>query len=53
MIYANPALLQTIRGIERAIRRNVPDFSADNFVGGSSIGRLYADPTLRWPGWPA
>ena len=43
VIYANPALLKTIRGIESEIRRNVPDFSADNFVG-SSIGRLYADP---------
>ena len=43
VIYANPALLKTIRGIEDQIRLHAPGFSADNFVG-SSIGRLYPDP---------
>ncbi len=43
VIYANPALLKTIRGIEGEIRKDAPGFSVDTFVG-SSIGRLYADP---------
>lgn len=42
VIYANPALLKTIRSIEDQIRLHAPGFSADNFVG-SSIGRLYPD----------
>jgi len=43
VIYANPALLKTIRGIEDEIRKGAPGFRADTFVG-SSIGQLYADP---------
>ncbi len=43
VIYANPALLKTIRAIEAEIRKDAPGFSVDTFVG-SSIGRLYADP---------
>ena len=43
VIYANPALLKTIRSIEAEIRKDAPGFSTDTFVG-SSIGRLYADP---------
>ncbi|MBL8453354.1 MAG: Cache 3/Cache 2 fusion domain-containing protein, partial [Zoogloea sp.] len=43
VIYANPALLKTIRSIEAEIRKDAPGFSVDTFVG-SSIGRLYADP---------
>uniref|UniRef100_UPI0035AFA95C PAS domain S-box protein n=1 Tax=Zoogloea sp. TaxID=49181 RepID=UPI0035AFA95C len=42
VIYANPALLKTIRGIEDRIREHSPTFSADTFVG-SSIGLLYPD----------
>ncbi|WP_305847109.1 Cache 3/Cache 2 fusion domain-containing protein [Zoogloea sp. LCSB751] len=42
VIYANPALLKTIRGIEGVISKSVPDFRADSFVG-SDITRLYAD----------
>jgi methyl-accepting chemotaxis protein len=43
VIYANPALLRTIRSIESVIRNQAPDFSTDRFVG-SSIGQLYPDP---------
>ncbi len=43
VIYANMALLKTIRAIESEIKKDAPGFSADSFVG-SSIGRLYADP---------
>ena len=43
VMYANPALLKTIRSIEAEIRKHAPGFSTDTFVG-SSIGRLYADP---------
>ncbi|WP_300434279.1 Cache 3/Cache 2 fusion domain-containing protein [Zoogloea sp.] len=43
VIYANPALLKTIRAIESEICKDAPGFSVNTFVG-SSIGRLYADP---------
>ncbi|MDD3354052.1 methyl-accepting chemotaxis protein [Zoogloea sp.] len=43
VIYANPALLKTIQGIEGEIAKTTPGFTAASFVG-SSIGRLYADP---------
>ncbi|PTD95290.1 methyl-accepting chemotaxis protein [Pseudothauera lacus] len=43
VIYANPALMRTLRRVEAEIRRDVADFSADSFVG-SNIGRLYPDP---------
>ena len=35
MIYANPALLEDDPRHRGQIRRNAPDFSADNFVGSS------------------
>lgn len=44
VIYANPALVKTIRGIEGEICKSVPGFRADSFVG-SDITRLYADPS--------
>ncbi len=43
VLYANPALLKTIAGIEDRIREYAPGFSASSFVG-SSIGVLYPDP---------
>ncbi|WP_374247400.1 methyl-accepting chemotaxis protein, partial [Zoogloea sp.] len=43
VLYANPALLKTIAGIEDRIREHAPGFSAGTFVG-SSIGALYPDP---------
>ena len=43
VIYANPALLATIRRIEDRIREHAPGFTTETFVG-SSIGRLYPDP---------
>ncbi|MBT9496745.1 MAG: PAS domain S-box protein [Zoogloea sp.] len=43
VLYANPALLKTIRRIEGVIRNHAPGFSTDSFVG-SSIGQLYPDP---------
>ena len=43
VIYANTALLKTLRAIDGEIRKTAPGFSTDTFVG-SSIGRLYADP---------
>jgi methyl-accepting chemotaxis protein len=43
VIYANHALMRTLRRIEADIRRERPAFAAERFVG-SSIGELYADP---------
>jgi len=43
VMYANPALLKTIRSIEAEIRKHAPGFSTDSFIG-NSIGRLYPDP---------
>ncbi len=43
VLYANPALLKTIAGIEDRIREYAPGFSTNTFIG-SSIGALYPDP---------
>ncbi|HNA66600.1 MAG TPA: Cache 3/Cache 2 fusion domain-containing protein [Zoogloea sp.] len=43
VIYANMALMKTVRAIEAEIRQHAPGFRADTFVG-SSIGLLYPDP---------
>ncbi|MDO8787763.1 MAG: methyl-accepting chemotaxis protein [Sulfuritalea sp.] len=43
VIYANPALIDTLRRIEPNLKAQNPTFSVDGFVG-SSIGNLYADP---------
>ena len=43
VFYANKALLETLRHTEQAIRKTVPGFSADGFIG-SSIGVFYPDP---------
>ena len=43
VIYANPALLRTLRRVEAEIRRDLPGFDASRFVG-SNIGELYPDP---------
>lgn len=43
ILYANPAFLQTLRGIEAPLRSKRPDFSVDRFIGGS-IGVLYDNP---------
>ncbi len=43
VIYANQAMLETLRQIETSIRSYAPEFSAERFVG-SSIGQLYPDP---------
>jgi methyl-accepting chemotaxis protein len=42
VVFANRSLLDTLRRTEAAIRRDVPGFSAERFVG-SSIGDLYPD----------
>jgi methyl-accepting chemotaxis protein len=41
--YANKTLLDTLRRHEGAIRKDIPAFSADRFIG-SSIGAFYPDP---------
>jgi methyl-accepting chemotaxis protein len=43
VFYANTALMETLRRTEKAIRKTIPDFAADRFVG-SSIGVFYPDP---------
>jgi methyl-accepting chemotaxis protein len=43
VIYANRALIETLRRIEPTLKAQNPNFSVDGFVG-SSIGTLYADP---------
>ncbi|MEW5788751.1 MAG: cache domain-containing protein, partial [Pseudomonadota bacterium] len=43
VFYANHALLDTLRRTEAAIRKTIPEFSADRFIG-SSIGVFYPDP---------
>ena len=43
VIYANRALLDTLRRIEPVLKAQNPAFGIDSFVG-SSIGTLYADP---------
>ncbi|TXT20014.1 MAG: methyl-accepting chemotaxis protein, partial [bacterium] len=43
VFYANKALLATLRRTEVAIRKSIPSFSADRFIG-SSIGVFYPDP---------
>ena len=43
VIYANKALIETLRRIEPVLKSQNPLFSIDSFVG-SSIGNLYADP---------
>jgi methyl-accepting chemotaxis protein len=43
VVFANRALMETLRRTEAAIREQVPGFTAEGFVG-SSIGDLYADP---------
>jgi len=42
VVFANRALMDTLRRTEAAIRRDIPGFSADRFVG-SSIGDFYPD----------
>ncbi|MCU0933472.1 MAG: Tar ligand binding domain-containing protein, partial [Thiobacillaceae bacterium] len=43
VFYANKALLATLRRTEVAIRKSIPSFSAERFIG-SSIGAFYPDP---------
>ncbi|CAL94071.1 methyl-accepting chemotaxis protein [Azoarcus olearius] len=43
VIYANRALMRTLRRLEPELRQSLPGFAADRFVG-SSIGDMYADP---------
>lgn len=43
VVYANKALRENLRLIESAIRRRIPDFSADKFVG-MDITRFYDNP---------
>ncbi len=43
VLYANKTLLETLRRTEQEIRRKVPQFSADAFVG-SDITVFYDDP---------
>ncbi|THF66503.1 PAS domain-containing protein [Pseudothauera nasutitermitis] len=43
VIYANPALMRTLRRVEARIQQEVPGFSTERFVG-SNIGTLYPDP---------
>ena len=43
VIYANKALVETLRRIEPVLKAQNSAFSVDSFVG-SSIGNLYADP---------
>lgn len=42
VIYANRAMMQTVRRYEADIRRHHPEFRAEGFVG-SNIGTLYSD----------
>lgn len=43
VVYANKALRENLRMLESAIRRRIPDFSADKFVG-MDITRFYDNP---------
>jgi methyl-accepting chemotaxis protein len=43
VIYINHAMRDTLRKYESVVQKEIPNFKADNFVGGS-IGILYADP---------
>jgi len=43
VVFANRALMDTLRRTEGAIRKDIPGFSVDRFIG-SSIGDFYPDP---------
>lgn len=47
VLYANKTLLETLRRTESEIRKKVPQFSAEQFVG-SDITVFYDDPAAAW-----
>ena len=43
IIYINHAMRDTLRKYEKEVQKDIPNFRADNFVGGS-VGILYPEP---------